>query len=251
MLNAYLAATQNLLQSPGAPSTLYSTANLTTFINTARGQLAGEAECVRFLATISTVIGQRNYQFSALSTGVAATTGISGVFNVRAIRYAVASGYQFVYSRAWEWFDFFYNNNPVPASGAPVDWSQHRQGSAGTSTGSGASGSFYLDPVPDLVYNLTCDACCYPQPLAADGDVEAIPYPFTDAVPYFAAYLALLSAQTDARMADAERFFGYYTTFKDRARQFSNPPLSRSQYEQAVDLTVTNKLGLASQKANG
>ena len=248
MLNAYLAATQNLLQSPGAPSTLYSTANLTTWINTARGQLAGEAECVRVLGTLTTTIGQRNYNFSAINLGVQATTGVQGVIHVRSIRYALASGYQYVFSRAWEWFDFFWMNNPVPVNGPPNDWAQYAQGSSGQGTGSGASGSFFLDPPPDLPYNLVCDCVCYPQALAADGDVEAIPYLWSDAVPYFAAYLALLSAQTDARMADAERMFGYYQTFQQRARQFANPALSRNQYEQAVDLTLTNKLGLASQK---
>ena len=44
MLTAYLNATAILLQNPVAPTSLYSTANLTTFINTARGQLAGESE---------------------------------------------------------------------------------------------------------------------------------------------------------------------------------------------------------------
>lgn len=250
LTSVYLPRTQQLLQNPGASTPLYSTANLEGWINQARMQLAGETRCVRYLATLQTTIGVRNYLFSALSTGTVGTTGVQGVFNVRSIRYAVASGYQAVYSRAWEWFDFFYLNNPVPAPGAPVDWAQHLQGSAGTSTGSGVSGSFWLEPVPDFVYTLTCDSACYPQVLVDDTTVEAIPFPFTDAVPFLSAYYALLSSQTGDRQAQAERMFGYYQTYKDRARDFSNPDLSRNQYEQAPDPTLTNKLGLGVPSGN-
>jgi hypothetical protein len=247
LLTAYLNATRRLLQNPSSASTqLYSDADLTTYINTARGQLAGEAECIRVLATIPTILVIRNYSFASLNIGVPATTGIQGVIHVRSIRYAVASGYQWIAPRAWEWLEFYYLNNPVPDTGAPTDWAQYGQGSSGQSTGSSASGSFFLTPLPDQIYTLTCDCVCYPIALVNDATVEAIPYLWTDAVPYFAAYLALLSAQTNARRADAEAYFGYYTTFLNRARQFSNPSVLRGNYEQSVDITATNKLGLQS-----
>jgi hypothetical protein len=247
VLNAYLAATQNLLQSPGAPTTLYSTANITTWVNTARGQLAGEAECVRRIATVTTTVGTRNYNFSSITIG---DTSVAGVLHVRRISYNVGTGQKWFRPRAWEWFDLFHLNNPVPVNGPPEVWSQYGQGSAPSGTGSGASGSFYLDPPPDLVYTLNCDCVCLPIALVDDTTVEALPYPWTDAVPYFAAYLALLSSQTSARVADAERMFGYYTTFMQRARQFSNPSVNRGQYEQSPDPTSMTRLGLV-QKGNG
>lgn len=242
MLNTYLLQTQQLLQNPAAPASLYPTADLTGYINRARVQLSGDSESIRSLGTISTVVGQQGYPFSGIS--VVATTGAAGVLNLRSIRYALASGFQMVFSRSWEWFEFFYMNNPVPGSGAPEEWAQYAQGSSGTSTGSAASGSFYVNPIPDTVYALTCDVTCYPSALALDADPEALPWPWIDAVPYFAAYLALLSDQTNARMADAERYFGYYSTFKDRARQFSNGVLSRSQFEQAINLAQGNMFGI-------
>ena len=52
-----------------------------------------------------------------------------------------------------------------------------------------------------------------------------------------------------ARRADAEAMFGYYQTFMQRARQFSNPSLLRGNYEQSVDPTMQAKLGM--QKAGG
>ena len=244
MLTAYETSLQNLLQLPGAPTTLYPTVNLDSWINTARGQLAGEGECIRSIGTISTVIGQRNYNFSALSFGSSAMTGIQGAINVRRISYNVGTGTQWIPPREWEYFDLYHMNNPVPVNGPPTVWAQYAQGAATPATGSAATGSFYIDPPPDIVYTLNCDCVCYPIVLASDATVEAIPYLWTDAVPFFAAYYAFLTAQTGARMADAERMYGYYKEFLNRARMMSNPSVNRSQYEQAADPASINKLGV-------
>jgi hypothetical protein len=238
------------LQNPQAPTSLYTISDLDSWINTARGQLAGEAECVRVIGTLQTSIGVRNYNFSSINIGTPSVTGAQGVIHVRRILYVVAQGQKIVKPHQWEWFDLYHLNNPVPVNGAPRDWAQYGQGSSGQGSitgigaGSMSSGSFYLDPPPDLVYTLNCDCVCYPLALAADTDVEAIPYLFTDAVPFFAAYFALLSAQMNARMADAERMFNYYQTFMQRARQSSNPSVNRPIYQQADDPTRITKLGL-------
>lgn len=249
MLTAYQDQTRRLLQNPPAPTSLYTDANLTAWINIARGQAAGEGECIRVIGTIATTIGQRNYNFSSLNTGVAATNGVRGAIHVRRISYNVGDGQQWITPRNWEWFDLYCMNNPVPTNGPPTTWSQFGQGSAGTSTGSGSSGSFYLDPPPDLVYTLNCDCVCYPIALVDDSTVEAIPYLWTDSVPFFAAYYALLSSQTSTRQADAARMFEAYQTFMQRARQASNPSVNRYLYQQERDPTMIAKLGLQS-KAN-
>ena len=256
MLASYISNAQNLLQNPGAPSTLYTTANITTWVNIARGQLAGEAECVRSIGTITTVIGQRAYNFSAINLGTPSATGIQGAINVRRVQYNVGSGQKWVRGKSWEWFDFQRFNNPVPGSGPPNEWAQYGQGSAGTGaiTGEGSgtllSGSLYIDPLPDMVYTLNVDCTAYPIALAADTDIEAIPYLWTDAVPYFAAYLALMSAQTNMRMEQAQRYFQIYQTFVQRARQAANPSLNRFAFEQSGDPTRQNKLGMQG-AANG
>lgn len=244
MLDTYVDRTQQLLQLPQAPDALYGEDDVISWINVARGQLAGEAECIRTIGTISTVVAQRPYAFSAINTGVSATTGIQGAIHVRRINYAVGDGQRQLTARGWEWFDLYHLNNPVPVNGAPSVWAQYAQGAAPGSSGSGAGGSFYLDPPPDDIYTLYCDCVCWPNALALDADVEAIPFLWTDAVPYYAAYLALMSAQSNARIADAERLFNQYSLFVQRARQFSNPSLLRSQYQQSVDPTQINKLGI-------
>jgi hypothetical protein len=247
MLNAYELRVRQLLQNPGAPSSLYVTSDIDSWINSARGQLAGEAECIRRIGTIQTAVGVNNYSFASLNF---TDTSVAGAISIRRINYVVGQGQKFVRPRPWEWFDQFNLNNPVPSSSFPLTWAQYGQGSAAGATGSGASGSFYIDPPPDQVYTLNCDCVCFPIALINDSTVEAIPYLWTDAVPFFAAYYALLSAQTNARMADAERMFGYYTTFVQRARQFANPSVLRGQYEQSPDPTNAQRLGLV-QKGGG
>lgn len=242
MLNAYLTATQNLLQNPGAPSTLYSTANLTSYINTARGQLAGEGKCIRVLGSISTVAGQRNYNFSGVS--VSSVSGVAGIINIRSIQYNIAGaeGMRWINARGWTWFNFYHMNNPTPSQGAPNEWAQF---------GQGTSGSFYIDPPPDTSYTLICDATCYPVNLADDSTPEAIPYLWTDAVPYFAAYLAFLSAQSPARQNDAARMFEHFETFVQRAREYSTPDVNAYMYPQNRDPAQIAKLGLSPKSGGG
>ena len=241
MLTAYLTRTAMLLQNPAAPTSLYSTSDLTTWINVARGQLAGEAECIRKICTISTVADQQAYNFAGLDTGVVAINGIEGVINVRRISYSVGTGARWIAPRPWEWFDLYVMNNPVPEATYPKTWSQYSQGAAPGATGAYSGGSFYIN-TPDSVYTLNCDCVCYPAALTDDSDPEAIPYLWTDAVPFFAAYYALLSAQNNARMADAERYFNHYTTFVERARKASNPSVNRWMYQQSGDPAQAAKM---------
>ena len=250
MLTQYTNDTKNLLQSPTAPIQLYSTTNLTRWINIARGQVAGESEAIRVIGTISTVINQRSYNFSAINIGVPATTGAQGAMHVRSVTYNVGqntyglAGQQWIPPRSWEWFTLYHLNNPVPSVGPPTTWSQFGQGAAGTGTGSSATGSFYVDPPPDAVYQLNLDCVCYPIALVDDTTIEALPYQWVDCVPFFAAYYAYLSSQTGARQADAERMFNHYKEFLQRARQAANPSVNRSSYEQAGDPAQAAKMAI-------
>lgn len=224
-LTAYLVQTRSLLQLPGDNSTsLYTDADLTRWINLARGQLAGDSESVRLQATLPTVNGTQVYAFSAFNTGVSATNGIQGVFNARMILRAVTGGKSILNAWPWEWFNQYFNTAINLANAAPTDWAQY---------GQGVGGSIYLSPIPDTVYTLTVDTVCYPIALVNDATVEAIPYPWTDCVPYFAAYLALLSAQMGARVSDAIQNFKMYEEFKQRARQYSTSTVLPYQYEQS------------------
>lgn len=217
MLNQYLTQTEQLLQNPPSPTSLYSTANLTQFINTARGQLAGDGQCIRSFANFATVANQNSLAFTS-ATGLAAS--ISGIFHVRMLS---LNGVGLALNTwPWEYFQqYFFTSGVSPA--APSDWAQYNQG---------AAGSLFFNPTPDKVYTFVADTCCFPIPLSDDTTAEAIPYPWTDAVPYFAAYLALMSSQSSARLEQAKMLLQLYNEFKDRARRYSTPDVLPYQYEQ-------------------
>lgn len=250
----YIPQTRNLLQLPGTNSTsLYTDANLTLWINIARGQVAGEGECIRVHGTISTVIGQESYNFSAINIGVPATTGIQGVINMQSLHYATGNGQLWLTPRPWPWFSLYNRNDTIQTPGPPKEWAQYGQGAApgasGTDQASASGGSFFVSPIPDDIYTLNCNTICYPTPLVLDTDPEALPFMWTDAVPFFAAYFALMSAQTNARMADAANMYkGHYNEFMDRARKQSNAGVNRWLYQQAADPAQAAKMGI---KAGG
>lgn len=56
--------------------------------------------------------------------------------------------------------------------------------------GRGTAGSFYVYPLPSQQYQFELDSFCLPQDLETDQDVDVIPQPYTDAVPFLAAYYA-------------------------------------------------------------
>lgn len=248
MLEQYITRTQRLLQNPAPNNSIYPRELIIDYVNTARRQLAGESRCIRRIGTIDTVVDQRPYSFADINIGVAATTGIAGIFHVRRINYVSGDGELYIAPRPWEWFDQYCLNNPVPLSGelgtrVPQTWSQFGQGGQTPNATTVQSGSFYLDPIPDSVYTLRCDCVCYPNDLETDDNPEAIPFLFTDAVPFFAAYYALLGSQAQARRADAEAYYGYYQTFIERARIASNPDVLQWQYEGSSDPAQAGKAG--------
>ena len=103
--------------------------------------------------------------------------------------------------------------------------------------GQGTSGSIKLYPIPDQSYQSQWDALCLPSPLEDDTSFEAIPEPWTKAVPYYAAFLALLSrsAEIPALMPLAFKYFnsqdgGLFGTAMRRARAFAEPGQVSSYY---------------------
>lgn len=256
MLTNYQNLTAQLLQNPAAPSSLYPTANLTNYINIARGQIAGEGQCIRRIGTVSSVVAQRNYNFSSISFS---DTSVQGAIDMNWLMYGVGTGQKWVNNKPWAWFSLYGLNNPAPTNGPPIQWAQYGQGSAGTGsitgvgTGSMSSGNFYVDPPPDLVYTLYCECVCYPIALALDSDAEALPYLWTDAVPFYAAWLALMASQTSTRLDQAQRLYQLFEQFMTRARRAANAPSNTFNYEQSGDPTMQGKLGIrgASAGANG
>ena len=237
MLNTYLADTRALLQNPSATASLYADSALVSFINMARRQLSAEAQCIRVFGTLATVASQRVYPFSAFD--VSGTTGVQGVIDVRQGQVVVGSGASRLNHRPFPYFMQYYMNNAAPVNARPVDWAQYAEG---------FNGSIYLDPIPDTVYTLNFDTVCLPVDLADDSTPEAIPVLWTDAVRFYACYMALSSAQ---RMGDADRMFQQYTQFMSRARTGSTPEVLSTTYPGNPDPTNQNKLGMHPPRQRG
>ena len=156
----------------------------------------------------SLVANQEVYPFSGID--LSQFPGVDSVYYVRSVSIIYAN---YRYS--------------LPIYSFSTYQAQIRQYSAGSYTyvptfgaqfGQGTSGSFYLYPPPSQAYQLEFDCQCLPQDLLDDGSVEAIPDPWTDAVPYFAAHLAMIELQNwNSSRAFEDQFnnrmtrFGAYT----------------------------------------
>jgi len=232
VLTAYENSVLSLLQAPSSPVPLVPTATIDQYINTARGQVAGQGKCIRQYATLILATGVRTYPFSAV-TFAAGTQGILGPNDARMIWYLVASGQKLIVPEPFEWFAQYRLNNPVPSSGPPTEWAQLGQGQLGT---------LFFDPLPDFPYVCPLDVECAPSLLVDNNSPEAIPPLWQDAVPFYAAWLALMQLQ---RQADADMMMKRFQELMSRARQAATSDVLPDNFEQTPDLTLGNKLGAA------
>ena len=203
-LTQYETITQSLLQAPSSPIPLITTATLDTYINIARNQVAADAECIRVAATLALAAGQQAYNFSAIS--LTATAGSQSVITVRS---ATLGGNPTIDIRGWEWFAQYYFG--TGATGTPVVAAQQGQGTAGT---------LWFWPAPNATATVFLDVVCLPIPLVDDTTAEAIPRLWTDAIPFYAAWLGMQSLQ---RQADADMMYQRYLSLVRRGRQFATP----------------------------
>lgn len=241
-LAGYRSQTQTLLDDTGAVE--YSTTALDTFINDARVQIALSSESIRQPGSLAMVASQRNYAFSSISfiASPSSTAGLAGVGDVRGGRLVLPNnGYRRLETRAWEWFNTFWLAVPVPATGAPTIFTRLQPGILGT---------LWVAPLPDAAYTLHLDTVAYPASLLTDDSVpETLQYPWTESVQYFAAYMALMSAQ---RYADADRLWARYMAFEGRGTQMTTPSRLPAQYPGGAGAAVAGThLPITAQRGQG
>lgn len=224
MLFAYLQQVQRFLEYDERQA-IYNPADLTVFINEARGQIAIVGQCIRQPANIALVAGQNSYTFAS-ATFVAAPEiieGLQSVINVRVARVSLPTGGQKrLAMRSWEWFDTYHLSRTIPEVGRPAVAARLQPG---------LSGTLWVSPSPDQAYTLNLDAVAYPSPLVyanGDADPEALPYPWTDAVPMLAAHLAYLAeGNTEAAAA----WWAEFENFERRASQGTTPTRFPMNYQ--------------------
>jgi hypothetical protein len=209
--------------------------DLIDHINEARAQLAGDSECILSIGTLPIVAGTRSYAFSSIAQPSSATSGIAGVLNVRTLWYNVGLGEKWMRPRPWPWFSLYELNNPVPTQGPPKVWAQY---------GQGVAGSIYLSPLPDFAYTVNADCVCYPVALVDDTTVEAIPNPWTDAVPFYATYVAMMAMQTGGPTEESEKMFRKYKEYVVRARAQATSSIAPTVYPQVPNPVRANQIGV-------
>lgn len=144
------------------------------------------AQATLNISPINTLnIGQEVYPFSGINLG-----NFPGVDTVHAIKSAsvIYANYRYMLPM----YDFStYQSQirqyPFQYQYVPTFCSQFGQGNGG---------SFYAYPLPSQTYQWEFDCFCLPTNMTLDNSIpEALPQPWTDAVPYMAASLAYMELQ--------------------------------------------------------
>lgn len=212
MLSDYLTQTSRLLHDP--QNVNFSVSDLTAYINLARGQIASQTQCVRCLDIVDLANGTESYALP--TTGTLSGAGQA----VAVISIAMPWGtYKPVLDRySWGDFQAQFRLFSGTVQGFPECYAQ---------LGDALSSAVYFFPIPTQVFASEWYCAHTVSAMSSDADPEAIPYPFTDCVPYFAAYLALINAQ---RYQESKIMFQTFQMFMQSARSSTNPLFTNTAY---------------------
>jgi hypothetical protein len=191
MLSRYITETQQFLND--AQGQFFNLPTMTNYVNRARRRVAAASGCLRVLPKgTSTKKNQEVYPFSDWKALVQAEmTGVQSILSCRSVAMAIGKGGWKPMWRRVVFTDFqarfrIYNGTFMGAISEPGWWAQY---------GEGPDAKLYLAPIPSMEMPIDVDLTCIPTPLVTDDDPEPIPYPWTDAVPYWSATLCLLQQQ--------------------------------------------------------
>lgn len=166
-----------------------------------------------------TTVGQEIYPFSSVNAAAQALNpGINQILGVMSVAVSWGAMKPMLDKRTWTDFQAHFRAWTTGFQGQPAVWAQY---------GQGVNGSIYICPIPSQVLNMDWDTYCAPIALVTDSTVEAIPYPWTDCVQYYAAFLAYANSQ---RQSDAEAMMKLYTMNVKRARAMSEGTFIPSPY---------------------
>jgi len=205
MLANYISETRNLLND--TEGQFFKEPTIINYINRSRRRIAYMSGCLRCVPPgTQTEPGQEIYPFSHWIPLVQATMpGIQSILACRSVTIGIGGrwgrdklGNMRIMGGSWKpmwrripWSDFqarlrIYSNTFIGTFNEPGWWSQYQNGPAGM---------IYLAPIPSMRSPMEVDLTLIPQPLLTDRDLEPIPYPWQDAVAYWAAVMLLLQQQ--------------------------------------------------------
>lgn len=219
MLAAYIDEVQSHLND--SQGQFFSVPRLTNFINRSRRRIAAVSGCLRVIPPgTQTKPGREFYPFSEWTALVqqicpqaqsilacrSLSVGIGGEWDQDAD--GIWSIQRGTWKPMWKrlvWTDFqarfrIYGGTFYGTISQPGWFAQY---------GEGPLGRLYLAPIPSIAAPFEVDLTLIPKPLQTDDDPEPIPYPWVDAVSYWAAVLAFWQQQ---RKEDATAMAELFST---------------------------------------
>jgi len=173
-LSSEILDTRRLLHD--ANGNYWQDSELTDYINAARRRVVADTGCNRVLQTQNLLVGQETYLLSALPQG----NSTIDILNLTCLW--GSSRYVLNYMpftefnskmRAWQSFQ-----------SRPAVWTRYGQGTV------------YVGPIPDQTYVSEWDTVCTVADLVNMADTETIMFPYTESIPYYAAYKAKYKEQS-------------------------------------------------------
>ena len=226
-------APSGMLPNPGGLQAL-ATAQVTggqisglTIVNAGDGYFLPEVAIVDptgtgaiVLATVSPLMvtrGQQEvYPFTAVP--LANFPGVKEVYAAKSISFIYANYRYSVPVYPFSWYQSYVRIYPQQYLYVPTVAAQY---------GQGVNGSIYMYPIPSFIYQCEIDCFCLPFDLETDTDYEAIPMPWTQCVPFYAAHLAFLELQN---LNSATFYLNLYDQMVHRYSAYARPGRMTNPY---------------------
>lgn len=125
-------------------------------------------------------------QYPLANIDLSAFPGVASVYNIHTVSVIYANYRYNLPKYSFPVYQGFVRTYPFQYTYVPTFCSQVDRGT---------SGILFCYPWPSQVYQVEFYCACLPQDLIDDQSVEALPQPWVDCVPYFAAHLAFAEMQ--------------------------------------------------------
>lgn len=198
-LNTYLTATQRLLHDSNAR--FWSRSELSDYINLGRKQVSLHTGCLRKLEAVEFLQDTETYDladFTTLGERALDLVNLTVIWGTQRIPMLWAP---------WTVFNAQYRMWTTNRQ-RPAIWANY-----GTSP---VNAKYYVQPVPDTDYDGEADIIYSPADLVDDAQEDELAYPFTEPVPYYAAYIA---KQKQQAYGEAQGFLQNYVMKAKLAQQ--------------------------------
>jgi hypothetical protein len=173
-LSGYITQTRRLLHDVNA--NFWTDAELTDYINDGRNTLVRDTGCNRVLQNHTALYDVETIDFADLPEGVNTIDVLNVILywgNTRIpLSYLPWTNFN-AQMRYWQSY-----------TGRPVAFSMY------------GPKKIFIGPKPDQNYQMELDTVVMVDPMVNGADVETLPTPFTEAVPFYAAYIAKYKEQS-------------------------------------------------------